>query len=133
MKRTFSLSLRISFVTLALLFLMAEATVPGRAWWLWVDQLGDCSASAISIGNSINQELANNEITQQQWNNLQDQNMQQMQNCITQINVLTQEPDFCDAARAARDMCVSQYYGLGLEFWEARSTCIMSSGINSCE
>lgn len=133
MKRIFSLSLRITFVALALLFVLVESTVSGRAWWLWVDQLGDCSASAISIGNSINEELANNQITQQQWNNLQDQNMQQMQNCITQINVPTQEPDFCDAARAARDMCVWQYDGLGLEFWGARAECIMASGINQCE
>ena len=125
--------LRLTFVALILLLVLAETTVPTRAWWLWVDQLGDCSASAIAIGNSINDELANNQITQQQWNNLQDQNMQQMQNCITQINVPVQEPDFCDAARSARDMCVAQYYGLGLEFWEARSTCIMSSGINQCE
>lgn len=125
--------IRIAFVAVMLLFLLAESTTPSRAWWLWVDQLGDCSASAISIGNSLNQELANNEITQAQWESYQDQNMQQMQNCITQINVPAQEPDFCDAARAARDMCVSQYYGLGLEFTEARMQCMMASGINQCE
>jgi hypothetical protein len=126
-------TLRIALVALILLVVVAQATVTTRAWWLWVDELGDCAASNIAIGNEINGELDRNEITQQQWNNLQDQNMQQMQTCVTQINYPTQEPDFCDAARAARDNCLTQYYGLGMEFTEARMECVMASGINQCE
>lgn len=126
-------SLRIAFVALILLIVVVESSVNSRAWWLWVDDLGDCAASEISIGNEINGELQRGEITQQQWNNLQDQNMQQMENCVRQINYPSQDPDFCDAARAARDQCVAQYYGLGMEFSEARMECIMASGINQCE
>jgi hypothetical protein len=125
--------IRITLVAFVLFLVLAQTTAPSRAWWLWVDELGDCAASAIAIGNSLNQELEDQEITQQEWESFQDQNLQQMQNCITQINVATQDPDYCAAARAARDQCVMQFYGLGIEFSEERMECMMASGINQCE
>jgi hypothetical protein len=131
MKNPFKL--RITYLSLMLLAVLAQSTTSSKAWTWWVDELGDCSASYISIGHSINGEYAAGQITQQQWRNLQDQNMQQMQNCVTQINVPRQEPDFCAEARSARDQCIAQFYGLGMDFTGARMECIAASGIDQCE
>lgn len=125
--------LRITFLCLILLAVLAESTVTTKAWTWWIDDLGDCSASYIAIANDIEYDYTHNNINSTQRDNLHRQNGQQLTSCITPINVPSQEPDFCDQARAARDMCVSQFYGLGMEYTEGRMQCIMESGINQCE
>lgn len=52
--------------------------------------------------------------------------------CLNAITTPMEQPDFCAAARAARDNCNLQYGG-NLDSWDAYSSCIMASGINSCE
>lgn len=125
---------KITFLSLALLAVLAGSTINSKAWTWWVDDLGDCSASFIAIANDIDYDYANNNITATQRDNLQRQNSQYLTNCITPISVPKQEPDFCADARIARDNCVSQFWGLvGLEYTDGRMQCMAATGMDQCE
>jgi hypothetical protein len=124
--------LKATLLSMLLFAAFMGSTINSKAVW-WVDELGDCSASYIAIGNDIEWEYANSLITQTQRNNLHNQNSQQMQNCVSPISAPSEQPDFCADARIAKERCVTDFSFLSQEYLSGYMQCMAASNIYLCE
>lgn len=126
MKKPFTLA----GLTLMLFVLLSVGAPTTTRATFWVDELGDCAGGFSEYATWVNE-------------NFTDPNTKNglifsyysgtYLPCLSPITVPTQEPDFCAAARDARDICNAQLGGLGLDGWQAYSACIAKSGISLCE